>query len=158
MNANPAQNPTAIPRLDASRGFTLIEVMIVVVIIGILASIAVPAYQDYVRRGQIQDGTSTLAALRVRMEQFYQDNRTYAGNACSGACGIPCPATQFFTYNCATANAGQSFVLTANGVGPLAGFSYTIDQDGGRTSNITAGGGWAASSATCWIIRKGGQC
>lgn len=139
-------------------GFSLIELMVVVVIIGILASIAIPAYQDYVRRGQIQDGTSTLAALRVRMEQFYQDNRTYAGAACGGACGVPCPATQFFTYACATANAGQTFVMTATGVGPLAGFTYTINQDGTRTSNIVAGGGWAAASPNCWITRRGGQC
>lgn len=138
-------------------GFTLIELMIVVVIIAILASIALPAYQDYVRRGQIQDGLSTLSALRVRMEQFYQDNRTYAGNQCGGACGVPCPATRFFTYNCATANGGQTYTLTANGTGPLAGFTYTIDQNGVQTSTITAAG-WAANSNNCWITRRGGQC
>ncbi len=143
--------------LRPQTGFTLIEMMIVVVIIAILASIAVPAYQDYVRRGQIQDGTSTLAALRVRMEQFYQDNRTYAGNQCGGNCGVPCPATQFFTYACVTGAGGQSFTLTANGQGPLAGFTYTIDQDGTRTSTITAAG-WAAASPNCWVNRKGGQC
>jgi type IV pilus assembly protein PilE len=141
-----------------ANGFTLIEMMIVVVIIAILASIAVPAYQDYVRRGQIQDGTSTLAALRVRMEQFYQDNRTYAGAQCGGKCGVPCPNTQFFTYTCVTANGGQTFVLTANGIGPMANFTYTIDQDGNRTSVITAGGGWAAPLTNCWITRRGGVC
>lgn len=144
--------------LRPQTGFTLIEMMIVVVIIAILASLAIPAYQDYVRRGQIQDGTSTLAALRVRMEQFYQDNRTYAGNQCGGNCGVPCPATQFFTYTCATGAGGQSFTLTANGQGPLVGFTYTINQDGTRTSNIVAGGGWAGASPNCWIMRKGGQC
>lgn len=143
--------------LNILTGFTLIEMMITVAIIAILASIALPAYQDYVRRGQIQDGTSTLSALRVRMEQFYQDNRSYAGNQCGGNCGIACPNTQFFSYNCNTANNGQTFVLTANGIGPMAGFTYTINQDGVRTSNITAAG-WAANSAVCWITRRGGQC
>lgn len=138
-------------------GFTLIEMLITIAIVAILASIAVPAYQDYVRRGQIQDGTSTLSALRVRMEQFYQDNRTYVGAQCGGNCGVACPNTRFFTYNCVTANNGQTFLLTANGIGPMAGFSYTIDQDGTRTSNITAAG-WAAVSANCWITRRGGQC
>lgn len=138
-------------------GFTLIEMLITVAIVAILASIAVPAYQDYVRRGQIQDGTSTLSSLRVRMEQFYQDNRTYAGGQCGGNCGVPCPNTRFFTYNCITNNNGQTFTMTANGMGPMAGFSYTINQDGGRTSNITAAG-WAAVSANCWITRRGGQC
>lgn len=142
---------------NSQTGFTLIELMITVAIVAILASVALPAYQDYVRRGQIQDGTSTLSALRVRMEQFYQDNRSYVGNQCGGNCGVACPNTQFFSYTCATANNGQTFTLTANGIGPMAGFSYTIDQDGTRTSTITAAG-WAANSNTCWITRRGGQC
>jgi type IV pilus assembly protein PilE len=71
---------------------------------------------------------------------------------------VPCPNTQFFTYTCVTANGGQTFVLTANGIGPMANFTYTIDQDGNRTSVITAGGGWAASSTNCWITRRGGVC
>jgi type IV pilus assembly protein PilE len=148
--------PIAQPRTE--QGFTLIELMVVVVIIGILASIAIPAYQDYVRRGQIQDGTSTLAALRVRMEQFYQDNRTYAGTQCGGQCGVPCPATRFFTYGCTTANAGQTFTLTATGSGPMSGFAYTIDETG-ATTTASVPAGWALPTPNnCWVTRKGGGC
>jgi type IV pilus assembly protein PilE len=56
------------------RGFTLIEVMIVVAIVAILSSVAYPAYTDYVRRGQLQEAFTNLANYRIQMEQYYQDN------------------------------------------------------------------------------------
>ena len=62
-------------------GFTLIEVMIVVAIIAILASVAMPAYTDYIRRGATQEAFTTLADLRIRLEQHYQDNRAYGPTA-----------------------------------------------------------------------------
>ena len=59
------------------KGFTLIEVMIVVAIIAILATVALPAYTDYVRRGKIAEGTSALLAMKTKMEQYFADNRSY---------------------------------------------------------------------------------
>lgn len=66
------------------RGFTLIEIMIVVAIIGALAAIAIPMYNDYVVKARINEAVGGLSDLRVKMEQFFQDNRTYAGACVAG--------------------------------------------------------------------------
>ncbi|MBI1964748.1 MAG: prepilin-type N-terminal cleavage/methylation domain-containing protein [Betaproteobacteria bacterium] len=133
-------------------GFTLIELMIVVVIVGILASVAVPAYTDYVRRGKITEATTNLAALRVRMEQFFQDNRTYVG----GPCAPGAADAKYFTYACNPAATATTFTIVATGVGDLATFSYTVNEANAKSSTITAAG-WTGN-ATCWARKKDGSC
>jgi type IV pilus assembly protein PilE len=135
------------------KGFTLIELMITVAIIGILAGVAMPAYTDYVIRGKLQEGTSTLAAARVRLEQYYQDNRTYIGAAICTTGGFSWPAaTANFTYTC-TAPTATTYTIQATGVG----FVYTIDQANNKVT-VTAKSGWGASGANCWHVKKGGSC
>jgi type IV pilus assembly protein PilE len=135
-------------------GFTLIELMIVVTIVGILATIAYPAYSDYLIRGRIPDATSGLAAKRVQMEQYFQDNRTYVG---APACAADAATSRFFTFSCNPAATATTYTLEAVGVAPMLGFTYTIDNQNTKTSTITRAG-WANTSTSCWIIRKDGSC
>lgn len=136
-------------------GLTLVELMVAVVVAAILASIAVPAYTDYVKRGKISEATATLAGLRVTMEQFFQDNRTYLNaNAC-GAVMPTSPQVQYFTFTCA--GTATTYTLTASGVGDMAGFSYTLNETNAKASTVTGVSGWAGNNA-CWVTKPGGAC
>jgi len=70
-------------------GVTLIELMVTVAIIAIIASVAIPAYGDYVKRGRLPQATNALSSMRAKLEQYFQDNRTYIG-ACVAGTNAPC--------------------------------------------------------------------
>lgn len=131
--------------MKAQNGFTLVELMIVVAIIGILSAIAVPSYSDYVTRGKLTEATSTLSNGRVRIEQFFQDNRTYVGGTCPAA-------TTYFAFVCSNLST-TTYTITATGTGNLSTYSYTINQANTKTSATPWG-----NSATCWVTKKGGAC
>ncbi|GAO20966.1 type IV fimbrial biogenesis transmembrane protein [Alicycliphilus sp. B1] len=147
------QRPGSPSRTD---GFTLIEVMVVVAIVAILASVALPSYQAYIRRGQLQEGFSQMSGFQLRMEQHYQDNRSYKDTAAD-----TCPATltagltsKYFTFACAKGSTGdwQSYTLTATGKGSTLGYDYGIDQANARKTTKFAG--TAQTTLNCWAERS----
>lgn len=135
-------------------GFTMIEVMIIVAVLGILAAIAIPSYSRYVTRGNLVEAGNALSEYRVRMEQFYQDNRTYqdAGALCGQA--VPAGLTNF-AVACAIAAGGQAYTATATGAGGTAGFVYTINQANVRATTAIPAywGALPADAGTRWVTR-----
>ena len=141
--------------LGAGRGFTLIELLFGIVIVAILAAIAFPSYTAHVRRGKIAAALGEMSAVRVRLEQYYQDNRNYG----TASCGVGLPSSPGFTFSCAWGATGdsQSFLLTATGqdAAGLAGYVYTVDQsDRHKTTRFDG----ADVSYACWIQKKGESC
>lgn len=142
--------------MKLQKGFSLIELMVVVAIIAILTSVALPAYQDHVTSGKLAEAIANLSDAKVKMEQAYQDDKTYdrAGD------GVTCPnnilaASKYFTYTCS--NLGPiTFTVTATGIGSVAGFSYSITEANVR-STVATPAGWGGPAA-CWITKKGGAC
>ena len=77
----------------AQKGFTLIELMIVIAIIGILAAIALPAYQDYTVRSQVSEGLSLTSGLKTSVADFYSAKGTWPADNAEAVCGqTPAPA------------------------------------------------------------------
>lgn len=138
-------------RLNA--GFSLIELMITLVIAAVLATIALPAYQDYLRRGRVQEAPATLAELRTQLEQYYQDNRNYGTGT---TCGVTIPsATTSFTYACALGSTNQTFTATATGTdGLTTGLIYSIDEQSNRTTRCRNCAWNFSATINSWVIRK----
>jgi prepilin-type N-terminal cleavage/methylation domain-containing protein len=147
------------------RGFTLIEVMIVVAIVAILAAVALPSYRDYILRGQLVNATNALAGLRSNMERHFQDNRKY-NSVTVGATtyATPCStaslstlntnelAAQNLTMSCPTLT-DTTYTLQIDGSGPLNGFTFTLNQANAQATTA-APTGWTTST-TRWCVRKG---
>jgi type IV pilus assembly protein PilE len=130
-----------------ARGFTLIEMMVTVAIIGILTAVAVPAYSNYMIRARTAEAFSALGGLQPGAEQWWANKRTYAG--------LPLPATENFDYTLSNAT-DSTYTVTATGKKRMASFVYTINQSGARaTTGVPAG--WT-TNATCWVDRTGGLC
>ena len=142
-----------------SQGFSLIELMVTVVIVGILAASSYPSYRNYVVRGQVTSATGGLSAMSANMERYFQDNRTYAP-----ANGLPTPCAagvkyDTFTVSCPNAPTAAAFQLQAVGSGSTNGLTYFIDQTGAQSSTATAGvapKGWRGCGIA-WET-KAGQC
>ena len=142
-----------------NRGFTLIELMIVVAIIAVLAGIAIPNYSEYVTRSKVMEAVSGLSDMRVRMEQFFQDNRTYVGTAVANGCPIEVPVPKNFVFACnaVAVPTAITYTLTATGQNTMNGFVYTVNQLNQRSTTMTAPSTWPGSTS-CWVLSKGGTC
>jgi type IV pilus assembly protein PilE len=143
-----------------STGFTLIEILIVVIVASVLAAIAYPAYTDYVIRSRLTEARTALADMRSRMEHYFQDNRTYAGADTAPApspCTPPTGLSNLFTYSCTPAPTDNTYTIQAVGNGQVNGFTFTIDRANSRRTT-QAPAGWGTAPIACWVVRKGGQC
>ena len=135
--------------MERNKGFTLVELMITVAIIGILAAVAYPSYQDQVRKSRRAEAQSVLMNIGTRQQQMLLDTRNYAEDVT--ALGITIPAQVDSHYSIAVtapASTPPSYTATATPKGDQAKDKcgvLGVDQTGTKTavkSGITQPGCW----------------
>lgn len=151
----------AVPARGRHAGFTLIELMIAVAIVGIIAAVAYPQYTSYVQRSRLAEATGNLSTTRVRLEQAFQERRNYGSTAADcTASGVVLPTGDYFDYSCAwgASASSQSFVLTATGkaAANMSGFTFTVDNN--NLQRTTAFVGASGLPVNCWLRRQGQTC
>jgi type IV pilus assembly protein PilE len=130
---------TRVNQSPSTRGFTLIELMIVVAVVAILAALAIPSYNDQIRRSRRADAMSALESLALRQEQWRANNATYGTLAEIG--GVA--STEFYNYT-VVENTAANFRLRATAI-----VGSGQDRDSGCTQ-LEVDRNRVKTPANCW--------
>jgi len=120
------------------RGFTLLELVIVVVVVAVLASVALPGYQDQVRKSRRASAQSHLLDIAQREQQYLLDTRSYASTIAALNMATPAEVSAYYTVAITTAGGPPpSFTASATPIasqaGDLGGAALTVDNTGLKT-------------------------
>ncbi|WP_218762775.1 type IV pilin protein [Vibrio cholerae] len=136
------------PSVCQQQGMTLIELMIAVVIVGVLASIAYPAYTNYVKEGHRKQAMADMAKIQLYLEEKYQNGYTAAGivdaqKVCNSFCSVDSDR-----YKIVVETAATSYAITAT---PQSSKGQNSDKCGGSTyTSLTLNEKGVTSPSACW--------
>jgi type IV pilus assembly protein PilA len=122
------------------KGFTLIELMIVVAIIGILAAIAIPAYSDYTKRAKVTELVTAGSACKASVSEYFQAQGAYPANIAAAGCSAQT------TAKISSLSLGTGGVITvASNISGVAGNYVLVPTESGTASGVLE---WACTAST----------
>lgn len=136
------------PSVCQQQGMTLIELMIAVVIVGVLASIAYPAYTNYVKEGHRKQAMADMAKIQLYLEEKYNNGYAATGivdaqKVCNSFCSVDSDR-----YKIVVETAATSYAITAT---PQSGKGQNSDKCGGSTyTSLTLNEKGVTSPSACW--------
>ena len=142
--------------MKKQQGFTLIELMIVVAIIGILAAIAIPAYQDYTIRAQVSEGLSLSSGAKAAVAEFFQDSGSWpTNNTLAGLEATPANINGKYVSSVTVTGTATLGTITVAFQGPDANSALSAAQlqlvaDGSGGGSIV----WDCSAANANMLPK----
>jgi len=121
--------------MESSKGFSLIELMVVVAIVGIIAAVAYPAYQGYIETAYKGDAVADLKACAMALERHYSNDFTYEGAALVDICEIESPSADNVQYDITLESVSkEDFTLRATPAdGTCGGDCIELTADGTQT-------------------------
>lgn len=137
--------------MNVQKGFTLIELMIVIAIIGILAAIALPAYQTYTKKARFTEVVLAAASVRSNIDICFQDKDSYTLSNCDSLSKIgidPSVATTPNTVNSITIDANTA-MITVTGETSVDSATYTLSPTASNNSLIWSAGGTCVAAGLC---------
>ena len=133
-------------RKSIQKGFTLIELMIVIAIIGILAAIAIPAYQDYTIRSQASEGITLASSVQIAVADYYAQNGTWPTAMTGGGTALNYTAAPTGNYVTGIATTGGAITVTYGNKANAAIATQTLSLNAATT---TAGDiAWICGNST----------